>query len=106
MHEVEGRVDISGYEGGLVAVAVIIVVDVVGAGHVATAGAGAGAVAIADAVVVVVRTFCVEGRSWGGARSVGDEWTKTAGARGVSGTRGRRSWDRAGGWRSRRERLC
>ncbi len=79
MHEVEGRVDIGGYEGGLVAVAVIIVVDVVGAGHVAAAGAGAGAVAIADAVVVVVRIFCVEGWSWRGARSVGDEWTKTAG---------------------------
>ena len=43
------------------------------------AAAGAGAVAIADAVVVVVRIFCVEGRSWHGARSVGDEWAKTAG---------------------------
>ncbi len=104
MHELKGRVDVGGYEGGLVMVAVVIAVDVGGVGHVAAAGAGA--VAIADAVVVVVRTFCVEGRSWGGARSVGDEWTKTAGARGVSGTRGRRSWDRAGGWRSRRERLC
>ena len=47
MHELEGRVDIGSYEGGLVVVAVII--------------------------------FCVEGQSWCGARSVGDEWTKTAG---------------------------
>ena len=41
--------------------------------------AGAGAITIADAVVVVVRIFCVEDRSWRGARSVGYEWTKTAG---------------------------
>jgi len=47
--------------------------------------AGAGA-AIVDAVVVVFRIFCVEGRSWRGARSVGGEWTKRAGgARRVGG---------------------
>ena len=71
MHELEGRVDVDGYEGGLVAVAVVIAVDVSRVGHVAAAGAGA--VAIVDAVVVVVRIFCVEGRSW---------WTKTAGGAG------------------------
>ena len=84
MHELEGRVDVGGYEGGLVVVAVVIVVDVGGAGHVTAARAGV--VAIVDTVVVVVRIFCVECWSWRGARSVGDERTKTAGgARRVGG---------------------
>ena len=75
MHELEGRVDVGGYERGLVTVVVVITVDVGRAGHIAAAGA----VTIADAVVVVVRIFCVEGQSRRGARSIGDEWTKTAG---------------------------
>jgi len=85
LHELEGRVDVDGYEGGLVAVVVIIAVDVSGAGYVAAAGAGA--VAIVDAVVVVVRIFCAEGRSWwtkttGGARRVGGDKVRKEASRG------------------------